>query len=40
MVAMSLHIEFTRQKQVSISLVSTMNLFLSKFTAVHRIAKV
>lgn len=38
MMVIALHIEQTKQKVYSVSLVATMNLFFTKFTAVHKIA--
>lgn len=37
MMVVALHIQSTKQKLYSLSLVATMNLFFTKFTAVHRI---
>jgi hypothetical protein len=37
MAVMALDIQRTRQGLLSLSLISTMNIFLTKFTAVHRI---
>ena len=37
MMVVAVHIEQTKQKVYSVSLVATMNLFFTKFTAVHKI---
>jgi hypothetical protein len=37
MMVIAVHIEQTKQKVYSVSLVATMNLFFTKFTAVHKI---
>ena len=37
MMVVALHIQPTKQKALSVSLVATMNLFFTKFTAVHKI---
>ncbi len=39
MAVASLHVQRTRQGLLSVALVFTMNLFLTKFTAVHRLVK-
>lgn len=39
MAVMTLHVQTTRQGLLSVSLLSTMNLFLTKFTAVHKLCK-
>lgn len=39
MAVASLHVQQTRQGMLSVGLVFTMNLFLTKFTAVHRLVK-
>lgn len=38
MVTMTLHIQKTREKLYSVALVSTMNFYLTKFTACHKIS--
>lgn len=39
MAVASLHLQRTRQGLISLGLVFTMNLFLTKFTALHRVVK-
>lgn len=39
MAVMALDIQRTRQGLLSLSLISTMNIYLTKFTAVHRIIR-
>jgi hypothetical protein len=39
MAVASLHVQQNRQGMLSVALVFTMNLFLTKFTAVHRLVK-
>jgi len=37
MMLVALHTQVTKQKVFSVSLVATLNLFFTKFTAIHKI---
>lgn len=39
MSVMTLNIQINREGLMSVALISTMNLFLTKFTAVHKLSK-